>query len=163
MLNFLTDNKEHLRPWEDESPEACYTLKYQRKTVRFEKREFKSGRAVDLWILAKHEHRLIGKVTVFGILRGNCASCMIGYKLDKEYEGKGYMSEAVGEVVRFLFEDVNMHRVEINILPRNERSIHVAERLGFTAEALSPAFMRVNGVWEDHIRYVKFNDNYIAR
>ncbi len=161
MLKFLTDNKEHLLPWEDYSPDVCYTLKYQRKVVRFEKREFKSGRSIDLWVLAKQNHQLIGKVTVFGILRGYCASCMIGYKLDKEYEGKGYMTEAVGEVVRFMFEDINMHRIEINILPRNERSIGVAERLGFKPESLSPAFMRVNGVWEDHIRYVKFNEHYI--
>lgn len=163
MLKFSIDNKDHLQPWEDANPELYYTLKYQRKIVGFENREFKNGRAIDLWIIAKSNHELIGKVTVFGILRGNCASCMIGYKLAKVYEGKGYMSEAVGEVVRFLFEDINMHRIEINILPKNERSIKVAERLGFSPECVSAAFMRVNGVWEDHIRYVKFNDNYIDR
>ena len=160
ILKFCIDNKDHLKMWEDNNPEEYYTLKYQKSLVKLEHRELKCGKAMDFWILKKFDRIIIGKVAVFGIVGGNLSSCMIGYKIDKEHEGKGYMSEAVGKVVDFLFEELNMHRIEINILPENIRSRKLAERLGFTIECLSPRFMRVRGKWSDHYRYVKINDNY---
>jgi ribosomal-protein-serine acetyltransferase len=58
----------------------------------------------------------------------------IGYFSDIEQEGKGYVTEAVGAVVKMLFEKLNAHRLRIETDDTNVRSIGVAKRCGFVKE-----------------------------
>lgn len=62
----------------------------------------------------------------------------IGYWVDRDHEGKGYVSEAVAAVTRLALEVRQLDRVEIHCDPRNVRSAKVAERLGFRHEATLP-------------------------
>lgn len=43
-------------------------------------------------------------------------------------------------------------------MPRNARSLRVLEKCGFACEGLSPRYLRINGVWEDHVHMVRLND-----
>ena len=85
-------------------------------------------------------------------------SCVIGYGMAPEAVGNGFMSEAIERIVRIGFEELGLHRLEINIVPRNARSIAVAERCGFLCEGLSPRYLKIAGRWEDHVRYAKLNE-----
>ena len=58
----------------------------------------------------------------------------IGYAADVDHEGKGFLSEAVFSVLKFLFEDVGAHRVTADCNENNTRSIHLLERCGFRKE-----------------------------
>ncbi|WP_088006128.1 GNAT family N-acetyltransferase [Indiicoccus explosivorum] len=60
----------------------------------------------------------------------------VGYWVDSRYEGKGYVSEAVGRIAQFAFEDLGANRVEIRCDTENVRSRAVAERLGFDLEGI---------------------------
>ena len=60
----------------------------------------------------------------------------IGYWVRTEYQGKGYVSEAVNALTRFAFEYLQAKRVEIRCNARNVRSLAVMKRLGFNYEAL---------------------------
>lgn len=157
MLDFLKRNRDFFSEWEDKKPYDYYTKDYQRYIVRCEQKIRQNDSGLDLWLFLRKEKKIIGKVTVFGILGGNASFCMIGYKLDKKYQHMGYMHEALDAVIEVLFNDFEMHRVEIYILPKNSKSIKVAERLGFEQEGTAKKYMRINGKWEDHIRYVKLN------
>jgi ribosomal-protein-alanine N-acetyltransferase len=42
-------------------------------------------------------------------------------------------------------------------MPRNARSRRVVEKLGFADEGLATKYLKINGVWEDHIHYVMLN------
>ncbi len=55
----------------------------------------------------------------------------IGYVLAKELWGRGLMSEAVREVIRFLFEDVGLDLIFCGHFLRNVRSQRVQEKCGF--------------------------------
>ena len=160
ILKFHQRNEAHLRPWEAEKGEDFYTLSYHRFLVKYEQRQLKNLAGVDFWLMEKQKGQIMGKVSVFGIIGGNFSSCMAGYKLDQDYVGQGYMTEALGRVEQFLFEDMNLHRIEVNILPRNARSIAVVKRLGYTLECESKQSIQVDGRWEDHLRYVKLNDHW---
>ena len=62
--------------------------------------------------------------------------------------------EAIQTLVSFAFETLKLHRIEANILPRNLPSRAVAEKCHFEIEGISPKYLKINGVWEDHIHYV---------
>ena len=57
----------------------------------------------------------------------------IGYTFDPAYQGRGYATEAVGELVRYLFEDRGKHKVSADATSRNDGSWRLLERLGFRA------------------------------
>jgi RimJ/RimL family protein N-acetyltransferase len=58
----------------------------------------------------------------------------IGYFVDKDYEGRGYVSETVRGALAFIFQHLKAHRVCLHCSDLNERSQRVAERCGFVRE-----------------------------
>jgi RimJ/RimL family protein N-acetyltransferase len=60
----------------------------------------------------------------------------IGYWLAQLAEGHGYMTEAASALVDYTLSALGARRVEIRCNARNTRSAAVAQRLGFTQEAL---------------------------
>ncbi len=70
------------------------------------------------------------------------------------------MSEAVARVADIAFNDLRLHRIEANIMPRNKRSIQVVEKNGFIYEGVSKRYLRINGNWEDHAHYVLLNEGW---
>jgi RimJ/RimL family protein N-acetyltransferase len=59
----------------------------------------------------------------------------IGYFIEENNQGKGYITEAVKKTMDFLFRDLGANRLEIHTKATNARSIGVAVRCGFTKEA----------------------------
>ena len=108
-----------------------------------------------LWILRKEEpERVIGTVALDNIVRGPFLSCFVGYRLDGDHINQGYTTEALKELVRIAFQELGLHRLEANIMPRNSRSLKVVEKLGFKNEGTSRDYLKINGKWEDHIHMV---------
>jgi RimJ/RimL family protein N-acetyltransferase len=59
----------------------------------------------------------------------------IGYFVEEKSQGKGYVTEAVKRMIRFLFADLDAERLEIHSKASNSRSIGIALGCGFTKEA----------------------------
>ena len=55
----------------------------------------------------------------------------LGYVLSKDYWGKGLMTEAVTEVIRYLFEDEFLDAITCCYYIQNDRSARVQEKCGF--------------------------------
>ncbi|MGK0468891.1 GNAT family N-acetyltransferase, partial [Clostridium sp.] len=75
---------------------------------------------------------------------------MVGYALDKQFNGKGYMTEAIKLVVRFAFNELSLHRIEAGVMPTNIGSITVLEKAGFCKEGIARKNVKINGKWKDH-------------
>ncbi|QED49399.1 GNAT family N-acetyltransferase [Cytobacillus dafuensis] len=60
----------------------------------------------------------------------------LGYYLAEDNWGKGIASESVRMVVKFLFEEVNMNRIQAEVMPANEISKKVLLKNGFMKEGL---------------------------
>jgi ribosomal-protein-alanine N-acetyltransferase len=75
----------------------------------------------------------------------------VGYSLDAKKEGRGLMSEALGLVIKYAFEDLNLKRLIAGYLPHNARSARVLERAGFVREGYHKEYFFVGGEWHDHI------------
>jgi ribosomal-protein-alanine N-acetyltransferase len=50
----------------------------------------------------------------------------------------------------YLMRELRLHRVEINIIPENTKSLRVVEKLGFRLEGLKRRYIHINGAWRDH-------------
>ena len=97
--------------------------------------------------------RFAGEVTLSSIQRGPFQSGFIGYWIDEVMAGRELVPEAVVVALRFAFETISLHRVEISIIPRNLASRRVVEKLGIREEGVALRFLEIDGVWEDHVRY----------
>jgi len=55
-------------------------------------------------------------------------------------------------ILRYLvFDAMQLHRIMANYRPENERSARLLARLGFEKEGEARAYLRINGVWADHV------------
>jgi [ribosomal protein S5]-alanine N-acetyltransferase len=96
---------------------------------------------------------LVGEVSLGSVVRGPFQSCFIGYWIDVEHAGRGYVPEGVALIIRYGFETLRLHRLEAAIVPRNAKSRRVAEKLGLRDEGTARRFLQIRGIWEDHVRY----------
>lgn len=158
VLEYYKRNHNFLAEWEPRHPKDFYTLSYHKRKLNMEYNMFRQNSLVRLWIFKKEDNKLIGNVCCSNIVMGNFKSCFMGYKLDKDEINKGYMSEAIKKTVEIMFEDFDLHRIEVNIVPRNSRSLRVMEKLGFEQEGFSKRYLEINGIWEDHIHFATYND-----
>ena len=99
------------------------------------------------------DQQIAGEVNLNNVVRGAMQSGTIGYWIDQRHAGHAYIAEAVAVVIQFGFEQLALHRLEICIVPRNERSKRVMQKLDIRDEGIAQRYLEINGVWEDHIRY----------
>jgi ribosomal-protein-serine acetyltransferase len=86
----------------------------------------------------------------------------IGYWLDAGIEGKGVMTRCCQALVRHLFEDRRMHRVEIRCATANTRSCAIPQRLGFTRECVLREAEWVNDRFLDLVVWSLLEQDYFA-
>ena len=94
-----------------------------------------------------------GEINLGSIQRGPFQNAYVGYWIDEAYAGKGYMPEAVVVLMRFAFDELHLHRLQISIIPRNTASRRVVEKLDLRMEGIAERYLQINGAWEDHCRY----------
>jgi ribosomal-protein-alanine N-acetyltransferase len=97
--------------------------------------------------------RIIGVCNLSQIFLGNLKSAFLGYWIGAKFAGQGYMTEALGLVLSYAFEDLRLHRIEANVQPDNLNSKALVARLGFRLEGFSPRYLKVAGRWKDHERW----------
>jgi [ribosomal protein S5]-alanine N-acetyltransferase len=147
---------EYQRPFDPIRPRDYWELPTVADRLVAQVLEAESDRALCLFISRKDApKRVIGAVNLRSITRGAMLSATLGYGLDPEAVGNGYMTEAVRRIVHIAFGELSLHRVEANVMPRNLRSLGVVERAGFMREGLSPRYLNIAGRWEDHVRLAR--------
>ncbi|TFE00650.1 GNAT family N-acetyltransferase [Jeotgalibacillus salarius] len=158
VLDYYIRNKEFLKEWEAEREDDFYTLKSQKLQLEQDVESYKRGSSIKFWIFKKgDEENIIGCVSFQNILRSIMQSCILGYKLDFSETGKGYLGEALKKAVHVMFSEYYLHRIEAPVMPKNTSSINVLKRLGFVNEGITNKMMKVDGAWEDHIRWSLLN------
>lgn len=75
----------------------------------------------------------------------------IGYVLSKEYWGQGLMPEAVREVIRYLFECVNLDMILCGHFLWNHQSGRVQEKCGFRHYAYGQFETRLGTIEDDEV------------
>jgi ribosomal-protein-alanine N-acetyltransferase len=107
--------------------------------------------------------RFAGELTLSSLQRGPFQSASVGYWIDEALAGHGYVPEAVVACLRFSFEELMLHRIEISIIPRNVASRRVVEKLGIRFEGIAERLLSIDGNWEDHARYAMTAEEWAIR
>jgi ribosomal-protein-alanine N-acetyltransferase len=155
-------NREHLARWEPRR-DGAESVEHWRVRLNGGLVDFAAGRGVHLVALARDsDGPLIARINFSQISRGVFHSCMLGYAIDGEFEGRGLMYEALAASIDWMFETMKLHRVQANHLPENERSARLLARLGFAREGLARDYLFINGAWRDHVLNARLNPRFDA-
>jgi ribosomal-protein-alanine N-acetyltransferase len=80
--------------------------------------------------------------------------------MGKRYARNGYMTEAVHGACGFVFDQLSLHRVEAACLPSNEPSKGVLRQSGFRYEGLAKRYLKINGIWQDHMQFALLREEF---
>lgn len=80
------------------------------------------------------EDKLVGFVVIHSIEWNNRAGKLAIGIGETEHRSKGYGTDALALILRYAFHELNLDRVELNVISYNTRAIRAYERAGFVHE-----------------------------
>jgi len=139
-LDVCQRNREHLVPYEAGNPALqVATLEQSMALLRRFDEDWAARRAFFLGVWDRHHLHFVAQIYVGVSSRAPLPLVLeIGYFVDQEHEGKGYVAEATRNVVRVAFDELGADQVRIECNELNSRSRRVAERCGFRTAGLRP-------------------------
>lgn len=152
-------SRSFLTPWEPAwSLDELSRQAYRRRLRRYSK-EAREGLAAPFFVFRHEDGALVGGCNLNNIRRGVLQACSIGYWVGEPYARRGYTCSAAAAAVRFAFEALDLHRVEAACIPSNAPSRALLEKLGFRREGVARGYLKINGVWRDHLLYAVVGDD----
>ena len=94
------------------------------------------------------------------IIRGVFQAAHLGYRTHQDFQGQGYMTEALWSVIEHAFGPLNLHRIMANYQPWNKVSGHILSKLGFVEEGMARDYLFIDGAWRDHILTALINPDW---
>jgi ribosomal-protein-alanine N-acetyltransferase len=156
--------RDWLVPWEPR-PDGSPTTPEDRASfvarcaARERERQMGTGYGFGIFL----DGRLVGEITLSSIQRGPFQNAFVGYWVDQAMAGHGLAPEATVVVLRFAFEELALHRIEVAIVPRNRASRRVVEKLELREEGVAMRYLEIDGQWEDHVRYAVTSEEWATR
>lgn len=150
MTDLHLRNRDFFKNFITTKSEEFYTYEVQLARIKDAIERSKQDAGYNFGVFLNDSDTLIGSIGLSEILRGALQSCYVGYYLEREENGKGYMSEAVRLLVDYAFKELGLHRLEAGVMPHNIGSIRVLEKAGFRKEGIARKNVQINGVWQDH-------------
>ncbi len=162
-----------LRPLRRSDAEALFPLFRDSETLRYWAHEPIETHAQMLDIIARNlppqnaprssfaitrQGRTVGVVNFY---RQQDAMAGLGYILDKALWGQGFVSEAIDAAIDHGFGTLRLHRIWLEIDPRNHASIRVAEKCGFAAEGVARESFLLAGAYLDSVYYAMLRDEWL--
>jgi [ribosomal protein S5]-alanine N-acetyltransferase len=158
LAQLLRLSRDFLAPWEPVRSDDYFTEAGQSDVIQGALREHDEGRNLPLVIL-DDEARVVGRITLNGIVRGAFQSCSVGYWVSESAGGRGVGTAALKQIISVAFGDLGLHRIQAETLLHNVGSQKVLERNGFLRIGMAPAYLKIAGRWQDFILYQLINDS----
>ncbi|TAH66921.1 MAG: N-acetyltransferase [Anaerolineaceae bacterium] len=122
-------------------------------------KEYKSGNELTWLMQLKDNSKVIGEIVLYDFLLDRQAD--MGYRLNKNYWGQGYATEAGQAIVNFSFDTLELERLQIRCFKNNPASVRIAQKLGFRQEGLIRNGVILN-VMTDYYIFGLLKDEYRA-
>jgi [ribosomal protein S5]-alanine N-acetyltransferase len=147
------ESRAFLTPWEPTWPDDDLTRAAFRRRLRRQNEDMARDESYAFLIFDTGTDALLGGLTIGGVRRGVAQAATLGYWMGERHSGKGRMTRAVAAASRYGFSTLRLHRIEAACLPENIASMTLLERNGFHREGLARGYLRIDGVWRDHVLY----------
>ncbi|MED1205795.1 GNAT family N-acetyltransferase [Heyndrickxia acidicola] len=149
LFSLIDKNREHLRKWllwvdKRQSPEGLEPVISAWLTNYANNNGFDGG--------IRYNGTLVGMIGLHYIDWKNRATS-IGYLLAENAQGKGIMTKTVRALANYLFEKLNLNRIEIQAAVNNVKSLAIPRRLGFTEEGIKREGQWLYDHYEDLILF----------
>jgi [ribosomal protein S5]-alanine N-acetyltransferase len=148
-----------LRPWEPEWAADELSRSAFRRRLRYYQRDMREGLGYAFFIFRVHDSKLVGGITLSNARRGVSQSISVGYWIGVPFARQGLMRSALSAIVPFVFSTLGFHRLEAACLPTNDPSRCLLETSGFKYEGLARQYLRINGMWQDHLLFAIVEDD----
>ena len=127
-------NRAHLARYEAENPLTTITDTVEAENlIRDFVAEWQKGSTYFWGVFDKQTNEFVAQIYI-GLTDRALPAYELGYVVDCEHEGRGYVTEAAKAALAFVFEHLQAQRVSLHCDETNVRSARVAERCGFTLE-----------------------------
>jgi RimJ/RimL family protein N-acetyltransferase len=166
----LIDGTTALRPWRDTDLEALVAAcqdpeiaRWTRVPLNYSAADARAfllhrydlafaGLAAPLAMVRAPDGELLGSISLMRIIwehqRGE-----VGYWLAREARGQGHATRAVRMICAWGFENLSLERIDLLAATGNAASQRVAERGGFTREAVLRSYMRATFERQDMVAF----------
>src|SRR5687768_6298081 len=127
-------SREHFRPWLV-TPPAGKTpdQAFDRELARADSE--RTAGTGERWVGFLPDGRMAGIFALSQIFRGSFQNAYAGWRVSADCIGRGLATEGVLALLDRAFapepRGLELHRVQANIIPRNQASVRVAEKSGF--------------------------------
>jgi len=142
-----------LQPWEPTWPADDLTRAAFRRRLAAYARDRELGAAYSFFVLRSTDEALTGGITLSNVRRGVAQMGTIGYWCGRPFTRQGLTLAAVHAVADFSFRTLGLHRLEAACIPENGPSRRLLAKAGFTEEGYAKAYLKINGVWRDHVLF----------
>lgn len=142
-----------LTPWEPSwASDELTRAGYRRRLKRYQD-ETRLGLCAPFFVFRAEDDVLVGGCNLNAIRYGVCQAAALGYWVGAPFQRSGYTREAVRTVMAHAFDDLGLHRIEAACVPSNTPSRTLLSALGFHEEGFARSYLKINGVWRDHVLY----------
>ena len=152
MFEYIERDRERLSqflPWPPGIRSVADELAYVKDTHSW----WDAGTLFDYGLFRKEDNLYMGNLGVHSIQwQHHC--CELGYWILGDFEGSGYMSEAVAALETVLFE-VGFYRIEIRCDANNHRSAQLPKRRGYTLDGRLRGATKVPSGYRDTLVFSK--------
>lgn len=155
---------EFLKPFEPKWPQDYHVQRRFKERVKRYRRDAQLGRGYSFLIYRKDacQPELVGGITLTNVRLGAAMSVSLGYWIGAPFARRGHMSRAVQLVKPFVFDQLNLHRIEASCLLHNRPSIRLLEKSGFIREGCASKYLLINAKWQDHWLYGLHKEQYLT-
>lgn len=147
------DDAEEMARWAQRSEylrnvDTDWAVPQTAEQIRSRGNAWRSHNAVEYRIRTLADDSLVGFIALFNMEWNNQSGMLAMGIGDPANRGKGYGTDALRVMLRYAFQELNLHRVFLDVIAYNEAAIRAYERVGFVLEGR----MR-EGVYRDGKRY----------
>ena len=174
----IVGEKVRLRALQEEDAEDCWRWFNDWDVVRHLMSRYPISRLaergfIELTMKPQENDKVYAIETLDGLYLGNVGLHRISWEDrratfgifigEKAYWGKGYGTDATRAIVRFAFEQMNLNRIDLQVLDDNERGIRCYEKIGFVREGVQRQYRYREGRYVDMVMMSILREGYEAR
>ncbi|MGI6297643.1 MAG: GNAT family N-acetyltransferase [Saccharofermentanales bacterium] len=113
------------------------------------------------FLIINCQGKIVGESVINEVDTDNMSACFRIGIFDRKNFGRGIGTEAIKMTLKFGFEELNLHRIELEVFSFNERGYRAYKRVGFEEEGIKRKAVFIEGKYHDIIVMGILRDEFL--